>query len=298
MEKLIEIWNYTLVTLSSGTSITVGQAFSVLLFISIALLVSRHLSRLLSNLLQRNHVDINASQTIVRLFYWGFLILVFITAMGMLQIPIAHLAVISGAVAIGVGFGAQNIINNLISSWILMSEKPVRIGDFVEIDQHMGTVERIGNRSTRIRRIDGVHLLIPNSQMLERVVVNWTLVDRRFRSTVRVGVAYGSPVERVAELLLQAGKEQDKVLDDPAPSVIFEDFGDNALIFDLYFWCDISTGGELRAIRSNIRFIVDRLMRENNIVIAYPQRDVHLDSLKPIEIRMLKEDQPTGGESA
>jgi len=231
-------------------------------------------------------VDANAAQTIVRLFYWTFIIIIFISAMGMLRIPVAHLAFISGAVAIGVGFGAQNIINNLISSWILMSEKPVRIGDFVEIDQFMGVVERIGNRSTRIRRIDGVHLLVPNSQMLERVVVNWTLVDRRFRSSVRVGVAYGSPVEQVAELLLQAGREQPGVLGHPPAVVIFEDFGDNALVFDLFFWCDISSGGELRALRSSIRFAIERLFREHGIVIAFPQRDIHLDTSKPLEIHM------------
>ena len=175
MEKLNFIWNYTLLTLSNGNVITFGQAFSALLFLLLALVFGRYLARLLTRQLKRSHVDANASQTIVRLFYWVFVILIIITTMGMLQIPIAHLAFISGAVAIGVGFGAQNIINNLISGWILMSEKPVRIGDFIEIDTHMGVVERIGNRSTRIRRVDGVHVLVPNSQMLERVVVNWTL---------------------------------------------------------------------------------------------------------------------------
>jgi small-conductance mechanosensitive channel len=286
MEKLSTIWNYTLLTLSNGNEITLGQALSALLFLALALTLGRHLTRLLSRQLRRSQVDPNAIQTIVRLFYWVFFILVFITALGMLQIPITHLAFISGAVAIGVGFGAQNIINNLISSWILMSEKPVRIGDFIEIDQHMGVVERIGNRSTRIRRIDGVHLLVPNSQMLERVVINWTLVDRRFRSSVRVGVAYGSPVERVAEIMLAAGRTQKEVLSEPPPVVIFEDFGDSALIFDLYFWCDIGTGGELRIIRSGIRFAIERLFNEHGIVIAFPQRDIHFDASKPLEIHL------------
>ena len=107
------------------------------------------------------------------------------TAMSLLRIPLTAFAFISGAVAIGVGFGAQNIINNFISSWILMSERPVRIGDFVEIDNSAGVVEMIGNRSTRIRRTDGVHMLVPNSQMLERIVVSWTLIDKSIRSMVR-----------------------------------------------------------------------------------------------------------------
>jgi small-conductance mechanosensitive channel len=198
------------------------------------------------------------------------------------------LAFISGAVAIGVGFGAQNIINNVISGWILMSERPVRIGDFIELDDtNRGVVETIGNRSTRIRRIDGVHMLVPNSQLLERTVVNWTLVDRKFRTSVRVGVVYGSPVRLMEELLQQAVRERKEVLTDPEPIVVFEDFGDNALIFDTFFWCESSGEKELRVIRSDIRFRIDELCRENDIVIAFPQRDVHLYAKTPIEVRTL-----------
>jgi len=286
MEALHSIWKYTLLTLSNGDVITFGQAFSALVFLAVALSVGRYLASLLSRQLRRGQLDPNAIQTIVRLFFWVFTILVFITTMGMLQIPITHLAFISGAVAIGVGFGAQSIINNLISSWILMSEKPVRIGDFIEIDEHTGLVERIGNRSTRIRRVDGVHVLVPNSQMLERVVVNWTLVDLKIRTVVRVGVAYGSPAEQVAELMMKAASGHESVLPDPAPLVAFEDFGDNALIFDVYFWCEVDTAGGLRQIRSDIRFTIDRLFREQGIVIAFPQRDVHLDTTRPLDIRL------------
>jgi len=298
MEQLNSIWNYTLLTLSSGGAITVGQAFSALLFLALALTLGRYLAGLLARQLKRGQVDANAVQTIVRLFFWVFTILVFITTLGMLQIPITHLAFISGAVAIGVGFGAQNIINNLISGWILMSEKPVRIGDFIEIDQHTGVVERIGNRSTRIRRVDGIHVLVPNSQMLERVVVNWTLVDLRIRTTVRVGVAYGSPVQRVAELILEAASNHKNVLKEPGPTVAFEDFGENALVFDVYFWCEVGNSGTLRQIRSDIRFTIDRLFHEHGIVIAFPQRDVYLDTSRPLEIRLGKppaEANATGG---
>jgi len=210
----------------------------------------------------------------------------FITALGMLRIPVTALAFVSGAVAIGIGFGAQNIINNLISGWILMSERPVRIGDFVELDaDNRGTVETIGNRSTRIRRFDGVHLLVPNSQMLERMVINWTLVDRKFRTSVRVGVMYGSPVRLVEKLLHQAAAQHVDTLADPAPVVVFEDFGDNALIFDVFFWCEAHAERDLRTIRSDIRFRIDELCREHDIVIAFPQRDVHLYAKTPIEIR-------------
>ena len=139
-----------------------------------------------------------------------------------------------------------------------------------------------------------MHLLVPNSQLLERTVVNWTLIDREIRTTVRVGVEYGSPVRLVADLILEAVREHELIKSTPAPSVVFEDFGDNALIFDTFFWSDV--GGEkfLRDIRSDVRFRITELFAENDIVVAFPQRDVHLDTSSPLELRMLKEDNDAG----
>ncbi len=219
--------------------------------------------------------------------FYSLLVVLLITALGMLNIPITALAFATGAIAIGVGFGAQNIINNFISGWILMSERPVRIGDFVELEGAYGTIERIGNRSTRIRRIDGVHMLVPNSLILEKTVINWTLVDKQIRSVIRVGVVYGSPVREVQKLIRQAVDAQPEVKQDPEPKVIFDDFGDNALIFDAYFWCDVSGERELRQIRSDIRFRIFDLFAENGIVIAFPQRDVHLDSQEPLRVQVM-----------
>ncbi len=212
-----------------------------------------------------------------RVFYIVAVAVLVITALDLVNVPLTAFAFVSGAIAIGVGFGAQNIINNFISGWILMWERPIRIGDFLEIGDTRGTVEAINTRSTRIRRIDGVHLLVPNSHLLENTVVNWTLVDRLARTTVRVGVAYGSPTEQVRELILRAVTEQDGVLEDPTPTVVFEDFGDNSLVFDAYFWANAGGDRDLRTIRSDIRFRIDALFRENDIVIAFPQRDIHVD---------------------
>jgi small-conductance mechanosensitive channel len=289
MNEIQQFLGYPLITTASGMVITSGQVVLTVLVVVLGLGAAWYLQRWLGRQLLKAKVDPNVAQTIQRLIFYSVLVVLFISVLGMLRIPVTALAFISGAVAIGVGFGAQNIINNLISGWILMSERPVRIGDFVEIDDHRGTVESIGNRSTRIRRIDGVHLLVPNSQMLERVVVNWTLIDRDFRTTVRVGVAYGSPVRRVEELLYQAAGAQEDVLDTPKPIVVFEDFGDNSLVFDLFFWCHAGGERELRVIRSDIRFRIEQLFAENGITIAFPQRDVHLFAKSPIEFRRVEE---------
>lgn len=284
MNDFERYWNFPLVTLNTGVQITVSQVILTVLVIFIGLVLIWFLQRLTRRQLARAKVDPNVAQTIQRIIFYALLVILFITALGVLRIPVTALAFISGAVAIGIGFGAQNIINNLISGWILMSERPVRIGDFVEIDANRGVVEEIGNRSTRIKRVDGVHLLVPNSQMLERVVVNWTLVDRNFRTSVRVGVVYGSPVKQVEELLLKAAVEQEETLKEPAPLVVFEDFGDNALVFDVFFWCHGGGERELRTIRSDIRFRIEAYLGEAGIVIAFPQRDVHLYAKTPIEV--------------
>jgi len=285
-------WNFILTTAPNGQSITVGQVLSVITLLLVGYYGSRLVGFFLGRRLQKTDLRPDVVHILKRIAFFTILILVFITALGLLGIPLTAFAFATGALAIGIGFGAQNIINNFISGWILMAERPIRINDFIEIDSFHGVVENIGTRSTRIRRTDGVHLLVPNSALLERTVVNWTLVDREVRTTIRVGVEYGSPVRKVADLILQAVTEQAEVKTEPHPSVVFEDFGDNSLVFDTYFWCDV--GGEkfLREIRSAIRFRICDMFEANDIIVAFPQRDVHLDTKNALEIRVLPSDPP------
>lgn len=260
---------------------------SVILLLVVGYIGSKLAGFAIGRRLEKTKMRRDVIHILKRIVFFSILVLLVITALGLLGIPLTAFAFATGALAIGIGFGAQNIINNFISGWILMAERPIRIDDFIEIDAWQGTVEQVGNRSTRIRRTDGVHLLVPNSQLLERTVVNWTLVDQSIRSIVRVGVEYGSPVRRVSELITQAVTEQRQVKETPAPSVVFEDFGDNSLVFDAYFWCDVTGERLLREIRSDIRYRVCELFAENNIVVAFPQRDVHLDTRDALEIRVL-----------
>ena len=288
METFKTIWNYSLFSFSDGTDVRVSQLVLVLGVLLVGYIISKLVERFIRSRLARTGMRADAAHVLQRIIFYVLLIIVVVTALSLLRVPLTAFAFVSGAVAIGVGFGAQNVINNFISGWILLMERPVRIDDFIEIDNHKGVVERVGNRSTRIRRTDGVHLLIPNSQMLERVVINWTLVDHQIRGIVRVGVAYGSPARKVADLILQAVKERPEVQNKPPPVVILEDFGDNAIIFDAYFWCEVDGERELRNTRSAIRYRIDELFAENNIVIAFPQRDLHLDTLSPLEVRMVE----------
>ncbi|MDF1818349.1 MAG: mechanosensitive ion channel [Immundisolibacteraceae bacterium] len=257
-------------------SVSVGELLLAPLVLLLGFLVVRRLAVHLRTQLIRRDVDANLIQLIIRAFNIVAMIVVALTALEVMNVPLTAFAFISGAVAIGIGFGAQTIINNFISGWILMWERPIRIGDFLEVADARGRVEAIDARSTRIRRTDGVHLLIPNSHLLENTVVNWTLVDNLARSEVKVGVAYGSPVKRVAELFQEIMEAHPEVLADPEPVVFFEDFGDSALLFGGYFWVNAITERDLRKIRSDLRFAIDEVFNDNDIVIAFPQRDVHL----------------------
>lgn len=295
MDTLKTLWDYPLFSIGDAGSVRFSQLFLVFLVLVVGYVAIKLIEKLIQRRLAKTELRADAAHVLQRIIFYALLVVVVMVALSLLDVPLAAFAFISGAVAIGVGFGAQNVINNFISGWILLMERPVRIGDFIEVDGHMGVVERIGNRSTRIRRTDGVHLLIPNSQMLERVVVNWTLIDYQIRTVVRVGVAYGSPVRLVAELIEQAVKQQPEVQAEPEPLIVLDDFGDNSIVFDAYFWCEVGGERELRQIRSEIRFRIDALFQEKGIVIAFPQRDVHINSVSPLQVRLVDEGRDSTG---
>jgi small-conductance mechanosensitive channel len=287
MDTIMEFLNTTAFTLG-------GYEFSVmrLLFIPLVLicgiLLIRWGDRLIARRLVHPRFNADVVQFSRRAFFIAMLVLLAFILLDLLNLPLTAFAFVSGAIAIGVGFGAQNIINNFISGWILMWERPIRIGDLLELGQDRGRVEAINTRYTRIRRVDGVHLLIPNSALLENTVVNWTLIDRNVRSFVQVGVQYGSPVTQVRELIEQSVDEHPDILKEPESVVLFTDFGDSALVFEAYFWIHAANNMDLRRVRSDIRFQIDELFRQHGIVIAFPQRDVHIDGSVLIDRRELE----------
>ncbi|MEJ6077563.1 mechanosensitive ion channel [Vibrio sp. 1-Bac 57] len=276
LTQINDILSYKILTVADH-AITLGSILLIPSVLIMGIILTRWIAKLITKRLVSKKTDPNIIHLLLRMFYVIAMAILLITTLDLINVPITAFAFLSGAIAIGFGFGAQNIINNFISGWILMWERPIRIGDFLEVEDAKGVVEEINTRSTRIRRVDGVHLLIPNSKLLENTVVNWTLIDTLVRTSVTVGVAYGSPARKVADLIMQATKEQQKIVMSPAPVVTFEDFGDNALMFEATFWLDSTTEGGLRVMRSNIRFRLEELFEEHNIVVAYPQRDLHID---------------------
>lgn len=279
MLEQVQYWlNYSLFTFN-GREVLLLEILSVPLWLIVSIWLTRRIIAVIGNKLRAKDKDPNIIQLTQRIVFVVAFAVIFLTTLSMLNVPITAFAFLSGAIAIGFGFGAQNIINNFISGWILIGEKPIRIGDFLEVEGVKGIVEEINTRSTRVRRVDGVHMLIPNSKLLENTVINWTLRDKLVRGTVSVGVAYGSDCQVVKELMLSITKSQPEVLHEEGkePAVFFQDFGDNALIFEVYFWINSRVDGGLRAVSSNIRFALDDAFKDNQVVVAFPQRDVHID---------------------
>jgi small-conductance mechanosensitive channel len=286
-----DVWTYE-ITAVDDAPITVGSLILALLLFSLGLWAARRGSGLVARVSeQRFRLDSGAAHALETLSFYALLVGFSLLALRAVHFPLTAFTVLGGALAIGIGFGSQNVMNNFISGLILMLERPVRARDVIEVDGNHGTIENIGARSTQIRSTDGRHIIVPNSFFLESNVVNWTLSDDLMRAKVSVGVIYGSPTRQVEQLIRRAVDEDERVLKAPEPIIIFEEFGDNSLNFDVYFWVRARSPMEMRRVQSGIRFRIDDVFREHGVVIAFPQRDVHLDSVTPLEVRFVGADQ-------
>jgi small-conductance mechanosensitive channel len=287
--KVKNIWDLELWVIDEH-GVTVKKLAMALITLMVGFIfVKRIILFWVRGLLARVHMKETTTAATEKILNYIIIFLIVLFALRVVNIPLTLFTFLGGAIAIGVGFGAQNLINNFISGFIVMAEQPIKIGDLVEIEGTFAMVEEIGARCTRIRTGGNVQILVPNSSFLEKNIINWTLSDKEVRAQVTVGVVYGSPVREVERIMLQVADEHKRVRKTPKPFVLFNDFGDNALIFDLYFWISMNRIMDRRIIESDIRFRIDELFREAGIVIAFPQRDVHLDTQKPLEFRLVKD---------
>ena len=210
--------------------------------------------------------------TISSYIIWGLGI---VLALGMLGVNATSLAVVFGALSIGIGFGLQNIFNNFISGLILLFERPIQVGDYVEVNGVWAEVKKINVRSTIVQTFDNATVIIPNSDFISQQVTNWSFKDPRMRRHVDIGVAYGSDIELVRRTLLEIPKTISHILKYPQPDVLFMDHGESALIFRLRYWIHVDN---YFTTSTDVRFELDHRFRELGIEIAFPQRDLHIRS--------------------
>ena len=251
------------------------KAILTALGVAAATLLSLRMSRFVLDreILPRFRLSAGVPFAITTLSQYTVGVLGFVLAMMSLGIDLTQISILAGAVGVGVGFGLQNIFNNFISGLILLFERPIHVGDIIEIGSLRGTVTRIGIRSSTIRTPMGAEVLVPNGDLIAKEVINWTLSDRRRRMEITISAAYGSSIPKVLELLMEVATLGEDILKDPAPFAVFSNFGESSLDFVLYAW--VERYEDTVMVASARRQSINDRFHDEAIVIPFPQRDIH-----------------------
>src|SRR5919202_1297001 len=267
-----------------NSSFSVLDLFILLgLFTGLVILAGTTKKLLRSRVLRVTGLSRSAQETVAQVATYGLIFFGTIVLLQLWGLDLSSLTIFASVVGVGIGLGLQGIAKEFISGLVLIFERPIKIGDFVNLGDLMGTVERISVRSTEIRTLDEVSIIVPNSRFLEKEVVNWTHHSPVSRLKVQVSVAYGSDLSIVRGGLIDAAKEHPDVLAEPIPQVFFKGFGDNAMNFDLLIW--IAEPRKQFRIMSDLYFRIDAILRQRGIEIPFPQRELHVRTGSlPLEI--------------
>jgi small-conductance mechanosensitive channel len=279
-----------------GVTLSLLQIFLLIgLLIGVFWLSSRTKRFLFNRVLSRSGLDRALQHAIAQIVGYIVLIVGIFIVLDNAGIHLGALTVFAGAVGVGVGFGLQNIASNFISGLVILAERPITIGDRVEVAGIAGQVMQIRTRSTVIRTNDNITMIVPNTKFIDSPVTNWTYGDPRVRFRIPVGVAYGSDIAKVHETLLAVGRENPNTLRDPAPSVFLNGFGDSSIDFELVVWSSEMSARPLR-YRSDLNFAIEKKFRDVGIEIAFPQRDIHIRSgvlrVERLDTEMPKRSEP------
>jgi len=270
--KLFEI-NQTAITLSSLIIFTfVFAAFA---------LVSRIVRRLLrAQIFSRLSIDEGTQYTLSRITHYIVMVIGAALAFQFVGINLTGLAVVLGFLSVGIGFGLQNVTSNFVAGLILLFERPIKVGDRVTVGDKEGDVMEINIRSTTIRTLNNIAVIVPNSEFVSATVVNWSYGDQRVRLEIDVGVSYGSDLDSVLSTLKKIAEEHTEILQEPAPEVLHMGFGDSAWNMRLRAW--VSRPQRHLQVRSEVNCEIVKAFRRNNIEIPFPQRDLHVRSPLPV----------------
>ncbi|MBS1272050.1 MAG: Mechanosensitive channel MscK [Candidatus Marinimicrobia bacterium] len=273
-DSLISLVTFSLFEVQ-GTPITPWSLIKAILIFAAFIYASKYLRRFLdAKVLQKTSLDRGARHAILTITNYLIIVVGLVVAMESVGIRLTTLKVFAGALGLGIGFGLQNIANNFASGLIILFERPIKTKDFVHVGDILGTVTKISARSTTILTRDNIAIIVPNSDFIEKTVINWSLDDTPTRVHIPIGVEYGTDVEKVKEILLEIAEQHPRVLKYPRSRVWFKEFGDSALDFELLSWINDPQKG-INNIKSDINFEINKRFKEEGIGIPFPQRDVH-----------------------
>ena len=293
-EIIREVLTYPLIKMGEG-SLTLQSLVILCVLFAVVLLLEKILrERVIMRIFEKTDFPESLEYGLARIMGYVFIVIGWYMAMQFVGIDLSSLALIAGGISVGVGFGLQNIINNFVSGIIIFAERPIAIGDRVEVSGIAGRVVKISLRSTTVITNDNITMIVPNADFISQTVTNWSHGDPKVRIRVPIGVAYGSDIVLLEKVLLEIADESPKALKDPKPSVLFDSFGDNSLNFELALWTASMTTRPRRFI-STLNFAIEKKLRENNIEIPFPQRDLHIRS-GSVEIKKPVEAEPPTGQ--
>ena len=298
MRWLGMLWHYELFTVEDfnevdghkvpvSYGVTVDKSVGALLLIVLGYWLLLRISRTLQRVLVRRFgVEEQLAQVLRRWLVIFLAVVLIVFVLNLARIPLTVFAFLGGALAIGVGFGTQTIIKNLISGIIILFERKIRVGDIVNVGGTIGHVVAVDLRATTIRAFDGVEALVPNSILLENQVVNWTYSSSSIRREIKIGVAYGTDMRLASRILSECADAHPHVQNEPPPEVFFEDYGDSALLLILVYWVDLGSPVGGRRVDSDLRFSIGERFAEAAIAVPFPQRELRLEMSSPLPVRV------------
>jgi len=257
--------------------ILVLDIISALLIFLITLLVVRYLKRILRIARQKNRINTGQEYAVHQLSKYLLYVIAIVLMLEVLHVRLSILLAGSAALLVGVGFGIQQLANDIISGFIILMGRSIHVDDIIEVDGIVARVQEIGIRTSQIETRDGIYMIIPNSMIISEKVINWTTAKSITRFRVKVGVAYGSDVELVKKLLIDCASKHPEIRKSPKPICRFVDFGNSSLDFELLFWSKYMF--RIEDVKSDLRFLIDAAFRKHGIQIPFPQRDLHIRSV-------------------
>jgi small-conductance mechanosensitive channel len=275
-------WLYQLLTYPlfdlGEKPVTLSSAIKLILLVTLVIVAERFLRRtILQRVLSRTRLEEGMRFAIARLVGYVFIAIGLYVALKLVGIDLTSLAVLAGAVGVGIGFGLQNIVSNFVSGLIILAERPIEVGHRIEVAGVEGLVTEIKLRSTVVLTSNNISIIVPNSSFISEPVVNWSYGDPKVRIVLSIGIAYGSDVEKFKRLMIEVALAHSKVLATPPPDVFFIGFGESSLDFELAVWTAEMARSPKR-FRSELFYAIERTLRENGIEIPFPQRDLHVRS--------------------
>jgi small-conductance mechanosensitive channel len=282
-EKFTEIVDSTIFTINQ-TPVTLTSFFIFFVIIIIFVLLSKIVkNRFLAVILSKLRIEEGLQFTLTRVTQYIIVFIGVIVALQFIGIDLSGLAVVLGFLSVGIGFGLQNITSNFIAGLILLFERPIKVGDRVTVGDTEGDVLNINIRSTTIRSLNNISIIVPNSQFVSSQVINWSHGETKIRMDLPVGVSYNSDLDTVMKALSEVAEENEDVLSNPAPEVQLAEFGDSSWNMQLRVW--IEHPQRYYYVRSDINTEIVRKFRKYGVEIPYPQRDLHLRSTKVIPLK-------------